>query len=84
MNCGERIEVKVTRNCEAVAKKAQKKWDLNHQLSYQSSGQEHTLDLLPTRLHSSVGRAMHWYPRGHGFESCWRHKKIFWAFFATA
>ena len=22
-------------------------------------------------LHSSVGRASHWYRRGHGFESCW-------------
>ena len=28
-------------------------------------------DLLPERLHSSVGRASHRYRRGHGFESRW-------------
>ena len=28
-------------------------------------------DPLPTRLHSSVGRASHRYCRGHGFKSCW-------------
>ena len=28
-------------------------------------------DLHPARLHSSVGRASHWYRRGHGFESRW-------------
>ena len=38
-----------------VAKKAQKKII--------------ALDLLPTRLHSSVGRASHRYRRGHGFKS---------------
>ena len=30
-----------------------------------------TLDLLPTRLHSSVSRALHQYHRGHVLESCW-------------
>ena len=25
----------------------------------------------PKRLHNSVGRALHRYRRGHGFESCW-------------
>ena len=30
-----------------------------------------TLDLLTTRLHSSVGRASHWYRGGHGFVSRW-------------
>ena len=28
-------------------------------------------DLLTVRLHSSVGRASHWYHRGHGFKSHW-------------
>ena len=30
------------------------------------------IDLTPNVWHhSSVGRALHWYRRGHGFESCW-------------
>ena len=38
------------------------------------------LGLLPTRLHSLVGRAPPQYHGGHGFKS----QIFFWAFFATA
>ena len=36
------------------------------------------------RLHSSVGRASHWYCRGHVFKSRWSLRLFFWAFFATS
>ena len=41
------------------------------------------LDLLPKSLHSSVGRELHRYRGGHGFESRWSLRLFFWAFFAT-
>ena len=42
-------------------------------------------DLLPTRLHSSVGRASHRHRGGHGFKFHWISQIFFfWAFFATA
>ena len=32
------------------------------------------INLLSTvRFHSSVGKAMHWHRRGHGFKSRWSH-----------
>ena len=43
-----------------------------------------SLDLLPARLHSSVGRASHRYRGGHGFKSRWSLRFFFWAFSVTA
>ena len=44
---------------------------------------ELALELLPTRLHSSVGRASHRYRGGHGFESQLKAQNFFWAFLAS-